>query len=253
LLDALVQATRAKAQAKGLALELDITPDLPRALVGDPQRLGQVLGNFAGNAVKFTDTGRVTIGVGVAGSGGGRVELLFTISDTGPGIPPEQMATLFRGFTQGDGSATRRHGGTGLGLVIAKQLAELMGGSVGVDSRPGEGSSFWLRLGFGRAQNLVARKPDATAELPAPDATAMPVAAAAEEQRPLDPALLKTLAAQIESWDTGSADTALLLRGMRGVDARVLTALDERLANFDFDGARTALATLCEIPQRPGE
>ena len=132
------------ASAKGLGFEVEVAPELMRPLRGDPLRLEQVLLNFAGNAIKFSERGRITLRATLARAFGPELLVRFEVRDKGIGIAPEQQAGLFRPFHQADPSATRRHGGTGLGLVISKQLAELMGGEVGVDSTPGQGSTFWF-------------------------------------------------------------------------------------------------------------
>lgn len=136
-----------RAAEKGLALSLDITPDLMQlALYGDPLRLEQILLNFAGNAIKFTQRGSVTITVTRGEAPPGSCQLHFAVRDTGIGISPEDQKRLFSAFAQADSSTTRRYGGTGLGLAISKQLAEMMGGRVGLDSQPGTGSTFWFTV-----------------------------------------------------------------------------------------------------------
>ncbi len=136
--------TAGKAVAKGLTLSVAAEPDVPRHLRGDPLRLGQVLINYATNAVKFTAQGAVTVRVRVAERGADDVLLRCEVHDTGIGLTPEQIGHLFQSFSQADGSTTRRFGGTGLGLAICKSLAALMGGDVGVESTPGRGSQFWF-------------------------------------------------------------------------------------------------------------
>jgi PAS domain S-box-containing protein len=133
-----------RAHAKGLELVCLIAPEVPAALRGDPGRLRQMILNMAGNAIKFTPQGEVALRVGCEREGEQTAALRFEISDTGIGIPEDKLPLLFSAFTQVDGSTTRRFGGTGLGLAITKQLAELMGGQVGVTSRAGRGSTFWF-------------------------------------------------------------------------------------------------------------
>ncbi len=137
-----------KAREKGLGLILEVAPDVPRHLKGDPMRLGQVLLNLLGNAVKFTPQGRVTLEVRVEGGAPEKVRLLFTIMDTGIGLTEEQIAGLFSPFTQADGSTTRKYGGSGLGLAISKSLVEQMQGRIGVTSTPGRSSRFFFSLPF---------------------------------------------------------------------------------------------------------
>jgi len=148
----------ARAHAKGLELLVRVDAAVPARVNGDPHRLRQILMNLAGNAIKFTETGEVLIAVAcdaqpVAQSDAGlqRCMLRFTITDTGIGIGAAQQERLFLPFSQADGSTTRKYGGTGLGLAIARELARLMGGGIGADSVPGEGSRFWFTVCVGAA------------------------------------------------------------------------------------------------------
>jgi PAS domain S-box-containing protein len=134
----------------GLAFDWAIHADTPSLLRGDPGRLRQILTNLIGNAIKFTPEGKVTLAVKPEKEEGGRVTLLFTVTDTGIGIPGDRMDRLFKPFSQADPSATRKYGGTGLGLMISKKLVELMGGTVGVKSEEGKGSTFWFTSTFER-------------------------------------------------------------------------------------------------------
>jgi len=139
-----------KVVGKGLELIVEVADDVPTSLVGDPLRLGQILVNFANNAAKFTDQGEIDIRVSVDRVEGEEFILHFAVRDTGIGISEDQRQRLFSSFQQADTSTTRRYGGTGLGLVIAKRLAELMGGEVGFESEPGIGSTFWFTARLGR-------------------------------------------------------------------------------------------------------
>jgi PAS domain S-box-containing protein len=132
------------AVAKGLFFHACVSPEIPLQLRGDPHRLLQVLNNLTSNAIKFTERGGVTLNGLLEARSQDTVTVRFTISDTGIGIGQDQIAALFQPFTQADASTTRKYGGTGLGLAICKQLVELMGGSIGVDSRAGQGSTFWF-------------------------------------------------------------------------------------------------------------
>jgi signal transduction histidine kinase/streptogramin lyase/ActR/RegA family two-component response regulator len=139
-----VQMLRPRAAQKGIDLRLDYVP-LERNVIGDATRVRQILVNYLGNAVKFTDRGRVLVRVERVDVSGPR-DWLISVSDSGIGIAPEKQELLFTRFAQADSLTTQRFGGTGLGLAICKQLAELMGGSVGLRSEPGNGSTFWARL-----------------------------------------------------------------------------------------------------------
>jgi len=155
LLDNASSLVSEKAHAKGVELVIDIAPDVPPNLVGDSLRLGQILLNYANNAVKFTEKGEIVISVRASERTDKDVLLHFRVRDTGIGLTPEQLQRLFQSFSQADTSTTRRFGGTGLGLAISKKLAELMGGEVGVESEFGKGSTFWFsaRVGIGEAKH----------------------------------------------------------------------------------------------------
>ncbi len=133
-----------KVNDKDLELIFDISPDVPRHLMGDPLRLGQILINYANNAVKFTEKGEIVIEVRLEESNTENILVYFGVRDTGIGLTEEQKERLFQSFQQADTSTSRKYGGTGLGLAISKQLAHLMGGEVGVQSELGKGSTFWF-------------------------------------------------------------------------------------------------------------
>ena len=134
-----------RAHAKQLELTCHVESDVRRA-IGDPGRLRQILVNLIGNAVKFTDAGEVRVHASVAETRGSDLLLRFEVSDTGPGIPRELREQLFLAFTQADGSTSRRHPGTGLGLAVCERLVKLMDGAIGVESEPGQGSTFWFTV-----------------------------------------------------------------------------------------------------------
>ena len=138
------------AHAKGLEVAALIDPDVPLGVRGDPGRLRQVLSNLLSNAIKFTDTGEVVVKVNLDRGTGDDLEVRFEVTDTGVGIEPDQIDRLFQSFSQADASTTRRFGGTGLGLAISKQLVELQGGAIGVESRLDHGSTFWFTIRLGR-------------------------------------------------------------------------------------------------------
>ena len=137
VLESLSNLVALKAEEKGIELLFSIENDVPILLVGDPLKLGQVLSNLASNAIKFTDAGEIVVSVNVVSKEKKKVKLKFSVKDTGVGLSEEQIGKLFQSFVQADGSTTRKHGGTGLGLVICKRLVEMMGGEIWVDSKRG--------------------------------------------------------------------------------------------------------------------
>jgi PAS domain S-box-containing protein len=147
-----------RAHKKGLELAYEVSPDVPERLVGDPDRLRQILVNLVGNAIKFTERGEVVVRVSLAGLTEGGVELEFAICDTGVGISAEKLRLIFEPFTQADGSVTRKYGGTGLGLTISSRLVRLMGGELRVESELGRGSCFRFNVRLARGS-----EPDAPA------------------------------------------------------------------------------------------
>jgi signal transduction histidine kinase/ActR/RegA family two-component response regulator len=157
---AVVDLLAAQAAGKGIALALDVEADLPACLDADSSRIRQVLVNLVGNAVKFTAAGRVAVAVRYDGEAPG--QLRIAVTDTGPGVAEDVRDRLFQRFSQVDGSVSRRHGGSGLGLAICKSLVELMGGTLGVESEPGRGSTFWFAVPAAPAAPPV--EPEAASE-----------------------------------------------------------------------------------------
>ena len=148
-----------RAAKKGLAFKIRIAPSVPLRLLGDKIRIAQIIDALLDNAVKFTDKGAVELSILGGADAQGQAALLMAVTDTGVGIEPEDRARIFDRFTQKDGSIKRRHGGTGLGLTVARGLADLMGGSLTVKSEPGVGSQFTARLVFGVAVRKVQMMP----------------------------------------------------------------------------------------------
>lgn len=161
----------ANARKKQLRLTLDAHEAVPRRLRGDPTRLRQILLNLAGNAIKFTSEGGVDVHVALEETGKDHLVLRFTVRDTGIGIPQDQLGQLFQVFSQVDKSVSRKFGGSGLGLAISKQLANLMGGNIGVESEPGRGSTFWFTA---RLKPAAAIGSAATPSAPRPGASSTP-------------------------------------------------------------------------------
>ena len=151
-----------RARQKGLELTCRVDSAVPEILVGDHNRLRQIVVNLVGNAIKFTERGHIVVRADVEAHTPGRVSLHFAVSDTGIGVPLEKQALIFEAFAQADGSTTRRYGGTGLGLAICSRLVEMMGGRIWVESEPNEGSTFHftVRLGVSSDSTLPARKPE---------------------------------------------------------------------------------------------
>ncbi|MBI1799228.1 MAG: response regulator, partial [Candidatus Eisenbacteria bacterium] len=158
-LEDVLELLRFQAEEKKLALRLAYPPEAPSQVVGDVGRIRQIVLNLVGNAVKFTAAGSVELEVECLQRDPARATMRIAVRDTGIGIPPESQKTVFEKFTQADASITRKFGGTGLGLSISKQLAELMGGTIGVESRPGQGSTFWIEVPL-----QLYSQPDASAD-----------------------------------------------------------------------------------------
>ncbi len=156
LVEGVAETLAPSARAKGLALLTYIDPAIPPALLGDPVRLRQILFNLGGNAIKFTERGRIVLRVGLDGLSPDSAALRIEVIDTGIGIADAARRRLFQPFTQAESSTARRFGGTGLGLSISRRLATLMNGEIGVESNPGEGSTFWLTLTLDRAEARLA-------------------------------------------------------------------------------------------------
>lgn len=213
LLHAVHQAYIDAAADRGLALTLDLADDLPW-VVGDAVRLRQILGNFLSNAVKFTERGQVSLRARLSAAG----RLTVDITDTGIGISPAVAERLFHPFTQADTSTTRRYGGTGLGLSICRELAHLMGGEVGVESQPGEGSRFWLEL------PVEIARPDSRSETASGTAHSMALAGTRVllvEDNELNRLIASTM---LESWGAEvveAFDGALALAAMQRERGRI--------------------------------
>ncbi|MBF0101455.1 MAG: response regulator [Desulfobacterales bacterium] len=146
-----------KTQEKGIELVFAVDPNVPFSLKGDPLRLGQILLNLSNNAVKFTEKGEIVVSINVIQLEKKSAFIKFSVTDTGIGLNEEQRGKLFHSFQQADTSTTRKYGGTGLGLTISKKLAEMMGGEIGVESIPGQGSTFWFTARFDRHEKIQER------------------------------------------------------------------------------------------------
>jgi signal transduction histidine kinase/DNA-binding response OmpR family regulator/HPt (histidine-containing phosphotransfer) domain-containing protein len=158
VLDDLATVVTVKTQEKGLELLFSRDPKVPRTLIGDPLRIGQVLVNLVNNAVKFTEKGEIVVRIELLETAGDKVKLQVSVRDTGIGMTEEQKGRLFKSFSQADTSTTRKYGGTGLGLAISKQLVEMMGGDIRVESEPGVGSEFIFTAKFGIGDDTEQRE-----------------------------------------------------------------------------------------------
>ena len=250
LLENLATVVADKVNAKGLELVFDVGPEVPPVLVGDALRLGQILINYANNAVKFTEHGEVAVMVRVRRSSGGRVLLYFAVRDTGIGLTEEQMRQLFQSFQQADASTTRKYGGTGLGLAISKKLAELMGGEVGVDSVHGQGSTFWFtaELAIGEA----ARAP----LLPHPDLRGrrLLVVDDNDSARQVLAELLRAMRFEVETAASGAAALAQLRAGAAAGKVPEVVLLDWQMPGMNGIETASALRALARetgLPQAP--
>ena len=158
-----IKALALRAHAKGLELLLEVNPQVPDYVVGDPVRLRQVITNLVGNAIKFTDSGEVALTAGLESQDGDKVHLHFSVRDTGIGVPLDKQEVIFTAFSQADGSTTRKFGGTGLGLTISSRLVKMMQGRLWVESQPGNGSTFHFTTCFDIASESEIPSPPAEA------------------------------------------------------------------------------------------
>jgi two-component system, sensor histidine kinase and response regulator len=230
-----------KADEKGLELLFSASPDLPRRLIGDPTRLRQVLVNLGSNAIKFTDSGEVTLGVEIASEDAHSVELHGWVRDTGVGMSQEQMARLFQPFVQADSSTTRRFGGTGLGLVICRQLLACMEGRLWVESEPGRGSVFHFTVRFGRGAQRAAPQATQAADMRGRRCLLVDDNAAALE---VLGRMLKGMGIMVDRATSG-AQALQLLERVRGTYSWIL--LDWRMPGMD--GVTCARQILARHPQ----
>ena len=238
-----VDVTSAKANAKGLEFLCHVSPDLPLSLVGDPLRLEQVITNLVNNALKFTFQGEVAIQTDMLQQAEGRIQLQFTVRDTGIGMEPEVQRKLFRPFVQADNSTTRLYGGTGLGLSIAKRLVEMMEGSISVASEPGKGSQFcftaWFDIGSAGVQ-LQRIIPEALKQM------RVLVVDDNASARDILEEYLSALGFRVDTADSGKAAVAAVERS--GQDPYKVVLMDWQMPEMDGLEAARALQAAAEPP-----
>jgi PAS domain S-box-containing protein len=223
-----VELLAESAHKKGLEIAALIQPEVPHWLVGDAGRLRQILMNLIGNAIKFTDAGEVVVSISLCEAKDSEVGLHFAIRDTGIGIPAEAQSKLFQAFSQVDGSTTRKYGGTGLGLAISRQLVTMMHGEIGVESTPGEGSTFWFTARFTTC---------ATPGHTDPAATLHGLRLLGVDDNATSRALLKSLlgawGAHIDCVSTGPEALARLQAASRGPRPYDVVVLDSQMPGMD--------------------
>jgi signal transduction histidine kinase/DNA-binding NarL/FixJ family response regulator/HPt (histidine-containing phosphotransfer) domain-containing protein len=241
LSESVVRLMTKQAETKGLLLHLEIEPSVRLPVRGDPTRLRQVMTNLLSNAIKFTDRGRVTLRILKNGEERLHHPLRFEVVDTGIGIPADKMSQLFLAFSQADASTTRMYGGTGLGLVICKRIVTLMGGRIGVDSQPGQGSRFWFEVPLAKA---VGDLPAARADLSGARVLLMTP----------DPAQRERLATAMQNWGlrlSYSSTPPEALQMLRSAAARGMGSGFEALIADLRDGASAAAVLQRALSRSP--
>ena len=233
-LDDIVEMLSLRTYDAGLELICRIDPAVPSYLKGDPGRLRQIIVNLAGNAVKFTPSGEIVISAALETEEPDSVVLRFAICDTGIGIPENRRAAIFAPFTQVDGSTTRKYGGSGLGLAICKQLTELMGGEIGIESEEGKGSTFWFTARFEKQTNIEMQ---CNASLQHADIQGTKVLAVDDNatNRMLMITLLNHWGCRYETAADGATALALLHEAVEQGDPYRIALLDQEMPGMDGD------------------
>ena len=237
LLDDFAALMAVRAQDKGIEFICAAAPEVPAHLSGDPGRLRQILLNLAGNAVKFTQRGEIAVRASVASENDTSVVLRFSVRDTGIGIAADKQDSVFQKFTQADASTTRKYGGTGLGLAISKQLAETMGGEIGLVSEEGHGSEFWFTARFGKQAGMARNA--------APPAQIRGVHILVVDDSPTN---REILAAQLNAWGARSEETSdgpgaltALIRARDAGDPFAAVILDMQMPGMDGEELARAI------------
>ncbi len=229
IIEGVAQTMASRAETKGLEMVVYEDPRIPEFVRGDSGRLRQILVNLAENAIKFTERGEILIRTELKNSSETQLVVRFYVEDTGIGIPKDRQKAIFERFVQADGSTTRKFGGTGLGLTISKQLAELMGGRIGVVSDPGKGSSFWFDILFeqvpvGIKESEIVSKLEGTRILIVDDNTT---------NRSIFSKMLESLGVRTESISSGADVLPELFRGLLSHDPYHLVVLDMQMPGLD--------------------
>ncbi|WP_201093697.1 PAS domain S-box protein [Thiocystis minor] len=240
LLDDFAASLVQRAYEKGLEFLCAIEPGVPTRLRGDPGRLRQILTNLVGNAVKFTAAGEVAIRVALETDTGDAVLLRFEVRDTGIGIPPDKLGLLFNKFSQVDASTTRQYGGTGLGLAISRQLAELMGGTIGVASEDGHGSSFWFTV---RLEKQAEGNEPYTGPLDAFDGVRALIVDDNASNRDILSARLRFWGMRPDAVADGQSALRMLERGLAETDPYRVALIDLEMPGMNGDALGRAIRT----------
>jgi PAS domain S-box-containing protein len=248
LVEKLTEMVAVRAHEKGLVLLSEIAPDVNTDLVGDPTRLGQVLHNLLGNAVKFTESGEVSLRVTRDADTSVPTALRFTITDSGVGIPAEKLGRVFERFTQADSSTTRRFGGSGLGLTISRRLVELMGGRIWVESTVGRGSTFSFAVPFEAGSGAARRSPApaGAAPEPAPRALRILLAEDSADNRTITLAYLQGSPYQVDIAENGASACAMFQAGHYD-----MVLMDRQMPVMDGLSATRAIRVWEHAHERP--
>jgi PAS domain S-box-containing protein len=233
-----------RASGKGLELACIIHPQVPTLLRGDPTRLRQILINLGGNALKFTEKGEVVIQVEFQKEIDDQITLIFSVTDTGIGIPEDKQNQIFESFTQADGSTTRKYGGTGLGLSISRRLVEVMGGQIGVESQPSKGSRFWFTVTFEKQKEFK----EISLTLP-PDIRGLRILVVDDNQtnRTILLKMLESFGCYAEAVESGTEALQILKRAVRKEKLFDLVLLDMQMPEMDGEATLRAIKDDPEI------